>query len=155
MRLSLLSFALSLLFIGCGETYSEKHKENFNSQIEEYLLSQELEFNKTESGLYYHIFEQEKDTIKSSQLLMNDEVLFYYTGSLIDGEVFQEIDEKDALQFKVKELIYGWQEALQLISPMGKIKIIIPPHLGYADNETGLVPANSILIFDLTLKKLI
>lgn len=149
---------LLLLFVlsGCGETYTNEDKEVFNTAIQDYISSQPLSYQQTESGIYYHIVSHAKDTLNEKrQLLPNDEVVFYYQGSFIDGEVFQDIEEKDALTFKVKELIYGWQEALKLIHPTGRIKVIIPPSLGYADNQTGLVPANSILLFDLTLKQVI
>lgn len=145
---------IPLFFVGCKDTYSESDLKNFNEQIEAYIANQSSAYKKTESGLYYVIVEEETSQEKEP-LKLNDEVVFYYEGSLLEGEVFQKIEKEEALQFMVKELIYGWQEALGLIAPKGRIKIILPPSLGYGDNKTELVPANSILLFDLTLVKTI
>lgn len=154
---STITFALLIfLLLSCRETYSEEDKKGFEEEIENFISSQDLEFTKSSSGLYYHIVKSETDSlIKNKSLLMNDEVVFYYKGSFLNGDLFQEIEQKDALHFKVKELIYGWQEALQLIHPRGRIKVIIPPSMGYGDNETELVPANTVLLFDLTLEEVI
>ena len=61
-------------------------------------------------------------------------------------------------QFKVKlgELIPGWQKGIPLIKKGGEVKLYIPPSLGYgSQNVTSggvvVVPANSILIFDVQL----
>ena len=54
-------------------------------------------------------------------------------------------------------LIEGWKMGLPLIQKGGKIRLYIPPSLGYGPNDLKdrnnnvVIPGNSILIFDITL----
>jgi FKBP-type peptidyl-prolyl cis-trans isomerase FkpA len=54
-------------------------------------------------------------------------------------------------------LIEGWKIGLPLIQKSGKIKLYIPPSLGYGasdikdNNGVVVIPANSMLIFDVSL----
>ncbi|MEY3433469.1 MAG: hypothetical protein RL131_1405, partial [Bacteroidota bacterium] len=40
---------------------------------------------------------------------------------------------------------------LPLINAGGKIKLYLPPSLGYGSRAVGSIPANSVLIFEITL----
>jgi FKBP-type peptidyl-prolyl cis-trans isomerase FkpA len=80
---------------------------------------------------------------------LTDVVRFSYVGTFLDGEVFQEISEEESISYKVTQLIAGWQDALCKLKKGGEIKIIIPPYLGYGSKETGVIPANSILVYEL------
>jgi FKBP-type peptidyl-prolyl cis-trans isomerase FkpA len=77
-----------------------------------------------------------------------------YTGMLTNGDVF---DQQQSLSFQLGSLIEGWRKGLPLIQKGGSIKLYLPPSLGYGNadvkNSQGVVvvPANSILIFDIDL----
>jgi FKBP-type peptidyl-prolyl cis-trans isomerase FkpA len=45
----------------------------------------------------------------------------------------------------------GWKLGLPLIKAGGKIKLYLPPSLGYGNSVSGNIPANSILVFEITL----
>jgi FKBP-type peptidyl-prolyl cis-trans isomerase FkpA len=144
---------LSMLFIltSC-KTYSEEDLKQFDSQIQDYIKKNSWNMERTESGLYYEIIEEGNG---DEFIRFNDQVTFYYTGKLTDGEIFQKIDEDVPLTFRARELIIGWQEGLSFIKEGGTIRLIIPPHLGYGDKQTGLVPPNSILIYELSVLEVI
>ena len=72
-----------------------------------------------------------------------------YVGRLLNGNIF---DQNTGLAFNLSELIAGWQEALPLIAKGGSMTLYLPPTLGYGPNAVGSVPANSNLIFDISLK---
>ena len=55
------------------------------------------------------------------------------------------------VSFNLLELIQGWQKGLPLVKKGGKIKLIIPPSLGYGATPQQGIPANSVLVFDIEL----
>jgi FKBP-type peptidyl-prolyl cis-trans isomerase FkpA len=77
-------------------------------------------------------------------------VVIYYQGKLIDGTTFDQTGNTP-LTFSMGNLIKGWQLGLPLIKAGGKIKLYLPPSLGYGNSVSGSIPANSILVFEITL----
>jgi FKBP-type peptidyl-prolyl cis-trans isomerase FkpA len=77
-----------------------------------------------------------------------DITLVDYKGSLRDGKVF---DQNQRTPLPVAGMIPGFTEALKLMQAGGEYRICIPPALGYGAKESGPIPANSMLFFDVTL----
>jgi len=48
-------------------------------------------------------------------------------------------------------VIQGWQEGIPLFSEGGSGILLIPSALGYGNQSIGNIPANSVLIFEVTL----
>jgi len=71
-----------------------------------------------------------------------------YTGKLTNGTQF---DSGTNVSFNLSQLIIGWQEGIPLINAGGAITLYLPPSLAYGPNAVGSIPANSILIFTITL----
>jgi FKBP-type peptidyl-prolyl cis-trans isomerase len=84
-----------------------------------------------------------------------DYVTVYYSGSLINGKVFDGTEEGMPVQFKVNQLISGWSEALSLMRVGDHWQVVIPSALGYGERGTpeGTIPPNQTLVFDLELIK--
>jgi FKBP-type peptidyl-prolyl cis-trans isomerase len=84
-----------------------------------------------------------------------DTVLVYYTGSLINGEVFDGTSPGLPTSFKVNGVIAGWSEALGLMREGDHWQIVIPASLGYGARGAadGGIPPNQTLIFDVKLLK--
>ncbi|MGA3007296.1 MAG: FKBP-type peptidyl-prolyl cis-trans isomerase [Opitutaceae bacterium] len=78
-----------------------------------------------------------------------DTVKVNYTGTLVDGTVFDHSTEP--VEFSLDQVIPGWTEGLQLINKGGQIKLYIPANLAYGDQEQSGIPAGSTLIFDIEL----
>ena len=82
-------------------------------------------------------------------------VKVHYTGWLTNGKKFDSSVGK--APFEVTPLgdapvIKGWNEGIVGMKVGGKRQLRIPPDLAYgADGYPGLIPANSILIFDVQL----
>jgi FKBP-type peptidyl-prolyl cis-trans isomerase len=84
---------------------------------------------------------------------LNDTVEVYYTGKLINGEVFDGTEEGFPHRFLVKELIPGWKEALLIMREGDHWQLVIPSSLGYgtSGSSDGAIPPGQSLVFDLQL----
>ena len=82
-----------------------------------------------------------------------DAVVVHYEGRLVDGTVFDSsYDRRLPTNFRLDEVIPGWTEALQLMSPGAKWRLTIPPELAYGDQGVGeLIGPGATLIFDVEL----
>lgn len=112
-----------------------------------------LEKNKTKSdvkvtasGLQYIIL---KEGV-GKPIRANDIVKAHYEGSLSTGEKFDSTYDRDQpAEFRVSSLVKGWSEGMQLVKKGGKIKLFIPPELGYGSRAVPGIPANSVLIVEV------
>ena len=84
---------------------------------------------------------------------LTDRVTTQYTGSLIDGTVFDSTVERGTpASFSVNGVIPGWVEALQLMPVGSKWRIVVPPDLGYSERGAGnKIGPNEALIFTVEL----
>jgi FKBP-type peptidyl-prolyl cis-trans isomerase FkpA len=79
----------------------------------------------------------------------SDIALVDYKGSLRNKTVF---DQNQRTPLPVAGMIPGFTEALKLMQAGGKYRFCIPANLAYADKSpTAAIPANSPLMFDVTL----
>ena len=107
----------------------------------------------TPSGLYYVITKQGAgNNAKPEQY-----VYVNYTGHLLNGTVFDSnIDPKFNhvqpfwFNLGVGQVIKGWDEGIGLMPKGSKGTLYIPSGLAYgAQSPSPLIPANSVLIFDV------
>lgn len=107
----------------------------------------------TESGLMY----QHDKVGEGSLPKAGDQIEMHYTGYLPDGKKFESShDRAQAFTFVYKQqpIMPGWEEALGLMKPGGKMKIIMPSWLGFGAQGKGVIPPNATLIFDLEMIKI-
>lgn len=106
----------------------------------------------TESGLQYTIITEsngEKPTMMS-------QVKVHYTGTLLDGTVFDSsVERGEPAVFGVFQVIPGWTEALQLMSVGSKWKLFIPQELAYGENGAGIIKPYSVLVFEVELLEIV
>jgi FKBP-type peptidyl-prolyl cis-trans isomerase len=85
----------------------------------------------------------------------SDTVEVYYTGSLINGTVFDGTSPGLPASFNISAsgLVQGWKEVLQLMRIGDHWTVWIPAPLGYGSRGSngGVVPPNQTLVFDLRL----
>ena len=110
-----------------------------------------VEVKTTPSGLQYEVV-KEGNGPKPAK---GDVVTVHYTGTLIDGTVFDSsVERGEPATFGVNQVIPGWTEALQLMSEGSKWKLFIPSALAYGPNGAGgVIGPNQTLIFDVELIK--
>lgn len=81
-----------------------------------------------------------------------------YTGMLTDGTVFDaSVDHNnEPLTFTIGagQMIQGFDQGARGMKVGGKRKITIPPQFGYGERSpSAKIPANSTLVFEVTLEK--
>ncbi|HHX81860.1 MAG TPA: FKBP-type peptidyl-prolyl cis-trans isomerase [Pseudomonadaceae bacterium] len=105
----------------------------------------------TESGLQYEVL-SETTLADAPKPLETDTVSVHYHGTLIDGTIFDSsVDRGEPLSFPLNGVIPGWTEGLQLMSVGDKYRLFVPSELGYGSNPVSIIPANSVLVFDVEL----
>lgn len=151
-----------------GQLLNEYQREQQQKQMEELQkLSEEnkktgaafLEENKNkegvvtlESGLQYKVINEGKGI----QPGPTDTVKVHYTGTLINGSVFDSsVERGEPVSFPVNGVIEGWTEALQLMPQGSKWQLFIPSDLAYGANGNRSIGPNETLLFDVELLEVI
>ncbi len=85
--------------------------------------------------------------------VIGDTVVVNYAGTLVDGKEFDN-SYKRGMPFPVTigegRVIQGWEKGLQGIRVGEKRRLTIPPSMGYGAQEIpGVIPANSVLVFEI------
>jgi FKBP-type peptidyl-prolyl cis-trans isomerase FkpA len=101
----------------------------------------------SEYGIFYQIEEAGAgdDIINSGSIITVD-----YEGRFLSGAVF---DSRNDEKFTLRSSIAAWQFAVPLIKKGGRIRVITPSFYAYRNIANERIPANSILDFTITLKK--
>ncbi|WP_293940892.1 FKBP-type peptidyl-prolyl cis-trans isomerase [Sphingomonas sp.] len=104
----------------------------------------------TPSGLQYFIVKPGPRS--GAHPAAGDGVNFDYEGKLLTGETFDSSFERhESLSGAVGNFVPGFNEALMLMRPGDEWIVWIPPELGYGAQESGPIPANSVLRFRMVL----
>lgn len=119
-----------------GEAFLAENKKRYGVHV-------------TESGLQYEIKKEGEGKSPEAK----DSVTVHYTGTLIDGRVFDSsVQRGEPATFGVTQVIPAWVEALQMMKPGAEWCIYCPSHIAYGPNGAGgMIGPNETLIFDIQL----
>jgi len=132
--------------------------------IEDFLIENGIEAQSTEEGLYYVITKEGN----GQQPEIGKKVYVNYTGTLLDGTMFDSSVEEDAkaggtfsegrnyspygFPLGRGQVIRGWDIGIALLSKGAKATLYIPSGLAYGSRPKGsVIGANAILKFDVEL----
>lgn len=139
-------------------------------KIDKYIVENNLSGVKehTEEGAGIVMF---WETVSGSGATVNkgDTLHIDYTGYLLDGTVFdtsfedvaieEDIYDEDRGGYEPIEIKYlstgmieGFNFALSKMEEGDVATVIIPSYFGYGNSQAGMIPANSVLIFDIYLR---
>lgn len=106
----------------------------------------------THDGLQYQIISQGKGPRPKS----SDTVEVNYTGSLVDGTVFDSSAKHGSgpAKLSLSNVFPGFREALMLMPVGSHYEFTIPSDLAYGSHPQNGFPPNETLLFDVTLVKI-
>jgi len=138
-----------LIFASCkkNSTSATTSQSTLDQQaITKYISDHTLTAQSTSDGLYY-VIEQPGNSVRP---LSTSTVVVKYKGYLTNGTVFDQSPDAGT-EIYLGTAIKGWQEGIPLFKKGGVGKLLIPSALGYGTSGATGIPANSVLIFDITL----
>ncbi|MBU4486774.1 MAG: FKBP-type peptidyl-prolyl cis-trans isomerase [Candidatus Delongbacteria bacterium] len=126
-----------------------------NAQQSDQYLSENMKNKNVKSlkgGLQYIIIKEGSGT----KPVLSDKIKINYTGTLISGEEFENTYKKgEPAVLQLKNTVKGFQEGLLMMKAGSKYKLFVPPKLGYGTAARGVIPPNSVLIFEVELLEII
>ena len=150
----LLLICLAGFLFACG-----KDKENFDAEaqfkadttaIRAFVVANNIPVLKTTQGLFYQIITPGSGSVTYTA---STKVTADYTGKLLNGTIFDTTTGKSPIEFSLGGVIAGWQIGIPLIQNGGTIRLLIPSYYAYGNSSpSGLIPENSILDFNVTLR---
>lgn len=138
---------ITIILFSCQDDDSNINYDKQNeTDIVNYISTNNLTAQKTGSGLYYVI----DNPGQGAQPSINSTVRVSYKGYFTNGEVFDQ-SNASGISFGLQQVIQGWTEGIQLFKEGGSGKLLIPSRLGYGSKDNRSIPGGSVLIFDITL----
>ncbi len=121
--------------------------------IKDYLAKNNINATRTASGLYYKVDKMGSGAKPGT----GDSVSMNYTGMTLSGEKFDSnVDPKFNhvqpfwFNLGMGQVIKGWDEGIGLMPKGSKGTLYIPSTMAYgAQSPSPLIPANSVLVFDV------
>jgi FKBP-type peptidyl-prolyl cis-trans isomerase len=122
--------------------------ETDDKLIRDYLQKNNIQANRTPSGLYYSISQEGSgDNAKPGQ-----KVSVFYTGKTMDGKTFDSNVGKSPFNVNLGSggVIRGWEDGLQNFKKGTKGTLYIPSGMAYGpQGHPPVIPQNAVLIFDI------
>ena len=114
--------------------------------IKKYLGDNNITAQQDSSGLYYVLYTN-KGGIKPN---VSQCIEVKYKGkTMVDDKVF---DQSEKLAYPLNQMMEGWKLGIPLLGIGDSATLFIPSDLGYGpQGYPGVIPPNSILIFDVQL----
>lgn len=146
-----------ILFISCSDDEQPVEEQQpvdlvslNDQQIRDYLAENNLQAQKSASGLYY-IIEDEGTGLRPTA---TDDVRVAYKGYFTNGEVFDQSSAEGVI-FNLQDVIRGWTEGITYFKEGGSGLLLVPSHLAYGPNNYRGIPGGSVLIFEIELIEVI
>ncbi len=126
---------------------AEKQKEKSKAFLDS--AAKEKGAQKSASGLIYVPVKEGTGT----QPKETDTVKVHYTGTLIDGKVFDSsVKRGQPAEFPLNQVIKCWTEGVAKMKVGGKAKLVCPSSIAYGDEgRPPTIPGGATLVFEIEL----
>jgi FKBP-type peptidyl-prolyl cis-trans isomerase len=85
-----------------------------------------------------------------------DKVKVHYTGTLVNGTVFDSSQGRGPTEFRLDQVVKCWTEAVQTMKVGGKAKVVCPAELAYGERGSPpVIPGGAVLTFDVELLEIV
>jgi FKBP-type peptidyl-prolyl cis-trans isomerase FkpA len=151
-------FGIVGFFSGCMKNSDSEQKCNYDpcaykvpateiQALKDTLAKYNITATEHCSGLFYAIDNPGTGAVPTAC----SNVAVKYKGTFTNGTVFDETDPGEVISLPLSGVILGWTNGIPLIKTGGKVRLYIPPSLGYGKDDYRGIPGNSILFFDVEL----
>lgn len=144
----------SVIILGIFSYFFIFHLDGSKPREQSVPATTTMEPGKTTSAKDQGLKIEDQEEGTGEAVKSGDTVVIHYNGTLTNGKKFDssyDRGEPFTTQIGVGQVIKGWDEGVVGMKVGGKRKLTIPPSLGYGDQPTGDIPANSTLIFEVEL----
>lgn len=142
-----LLFVLAIiLFTSCSKEKEIDYVAKNEEDIIAYIAKNNLNAQKSTSGLYYVI----NETGTGAQPTSTSNVKVAYKGYFTNGSVF-DASSAAGITFNLQQVIKGWTEGITYFKEGGNGILLVPAHLGYGNSDYSTIPGGSVLIFEINL----
>ena len=126
---------------------AEKQKEKAKAYLEQ--AAKEPGAQKSASGLVYVALKEGA----GAQPKETDTVKVHYTGTLVDGKVFDSsVKRGQPAEFPLNQVIKCWTEGVARMKVGGKAKLVCPSSIAYGDEgRPPTIPGGATLVFEVEL----
>ena len=156
MRILVMALATGLFMSACSKDNSCKSVPPSEEKAELQSFNAAHNINATEyyNGMFYQILDPGAN-IKPTRA---STVYVKYTGTRLDGTVFDSQTNPGATGFSLSSLIEGWKAGIPMIGKGGRILLTLPSSLSYGcvgsrnlKDSTKSIEPNTPLFFDIEL----
>ncbi len=146
MRISILLVLLIIGFSSCDKKVDQNKSDK--EIILQYIADHNLDAIEGESGLYYVV----NNPGTGDPCTAASKVKATYKGYLTNGDIF---DEGTIDNFFLSNAIVGWQIGIPKFREGGDGILLIPSAIGYGSSgsQSGSIPPNAVIIFEVELIK--
>ncbi len=124
-----------------------QNRKNSDNYLEKYCKKDGV--LQTESGLLYEIIHEGEGDIPDVAAT----VTVHQRAMLVGGKILDDTYKENApMEFRLKDVIDGYSEGLQMMRVGSRYKFVIPPELAWGKKGSGgRIGPNAVVIFDVHL----
>jgi FKBP-type peptidyl-prolyl cis-trans isomerase len=156
-----LTYSVNMLSVRTPEEFKrdadfkiQHQKYADDSLLQDYFAKNNLKPESTPSGLYYIIQDSGKGELPNKGEIMS----VFYAGKFLNGNIFDTNEDstfhhQDPMRVELGKghVMKGWDEGLAFLRKGAKATLFIPSGLAYGPRDRGVIPGNSVLMFDISV----